>query len=131
MKFTLCVFPLATLILAGCGGGNGSSLSGPDSNTQKGLGTLVVRVESASGSGINDGAAIVTLDKGVKVVRDGKVTFYDVTPGRHFVQADSQGFSFAGEGRNVDIEADKTLKITLKLSAPFATPRPTFSPFPN
>ena len=131
MRTLFCALPVAMLILTGCGGGNGSSLSGPDSNTQQGLGTLVVRVESASGSGIKEGAAIVTLDKGVKVVRDGKVTFYDVTPGRHFVRAELQGFSFAGEGRNVDIEADKTLKITLKLSAPFATPRPTYSPFPN
>ena len=131
MKLLLSALILTPLLLAGCGGGNGSSLSGPNSNTQQGLGTLIVRVESASNSGVSDGAAIVTLDKGIKVVRDGKVTFYDVTPGRHFVQADSQGFSFAGESRNVDIKADKTLKITLKLSAPFATPRPTFSPFPN
>lgn len=68
--------------------------------------------------------------KNIKVVSNGKAVFYNITPGRYFVQANSQAISLPGEGRNVAIEADKTLTITLKLSDVIA-PRPTFSPFPN
>ena len=125
MRFPLYALPVALLILAGCGGGN-AGLSGPNSNTQQGLGTLVVRV---SGSGINSGAAVVTLDrKAVQVVRDSKVTFFDVTPGRHFVEARYQSSGFSSQGSNVDIEANKTRTITLELSPEFA-PTPTRSPF--
>lgn len=124
MKFLLCALPVALLILGGCSGGSG--LSGPNSNTQKGLGTLIVRVK---GSGVNSGAAIVTLDsKAVQVVRDNKVTFLDVTPGRHFVEARYQSTGFSSDGSNVDIEANKTRTITLELSPEFA-PTPTRSPF--
>ena len=128
MNFRFYALSLALLMLAGCGGGSG--LSGPNSNTQQGLGTLVVRVESATGSGVKDGPAIVSLDKGVKVVRDGKAIFYDLRPGRYFVQARSQSISLPGDSRNVDIEADKTLMITLKLSD-FVAPTNPSTPFPR
>ena len=83
MRNLFYALPLALLILSGCGGG-GSGLSGPNSNTRKGLGTLIVRVSGGGADAANVGS-IVTLDKGVKVVRDGKVTFYDIVPGRHYV----------------------------------------------
>ena len=128
MKSLLYAVPAMTLILGGCGGGSG--LSGPDSNTQKGLGTLVVRVENDGRSSVNNGAAIVTLDKGVKVVRDSRAIFYNVTPGRHFVEARYQTIGLAGDSRSIEIEADKTLTITLNLSGKFSpAPTPTRSPF--
>lgn len=128
MKFRFFALPLALLILSGCGGGSG--LSGPNSNTQQGLGTLIVKVTNADDSSVSDRAAIVSLDKGVKVVRDGKAIFYDLKPGRYFVEARSQSISLPGDSRNVDIEADKTLTITLKLSA-FVAPTNPNSPFPR
>ncbi len=129
MRNVFYALSLALLITSGCGGGSG--FSGPDANTQKGLGTLVVRVENADGSGVKDDAAIVSLDKAVKVVRAGRVTFYDLKPGRYFVEARSQSISLPGDSRNVDIEADRTLTITLKLSEFVVPPRRTQSPFPN
>ena len=113
MRNLFYVLPLATLLFAGCSGGSG--LSGPDPNTRKGLGTLIVRVETAAGGRVTDGAAIVRLEKSIQVVRNGRVTFNNIVPGRYFVQADSQGISLPGEGRNVDIEADKTRQITLQV----------------
>lgn len=105
----------AAIVCGGCGGG-GASLSGPDSNTQKGLGTLVVRVLNADDSSVADGAAIVALERAVKFVRDGKTTFYNLQPGRYFVQTRSQSIGLPGDGRNVEIKADKTLTIALKLA---------------
>ncbi len=102
------------LLVSGCGGGGG--LSGPNSQTQAGLGTLVVRV---SGSGDN---ALVTLDDVVRrPVQSGRATFYNVAPGRHFVEARTQSIGLPGETLTVEIVADKTLTISLSTSA-FAPP---------
>ena len=100
--------------LSGCGGG-GSGVSGPNSNTQAGLGTLVVTVTTSTGVSVADGSAIVSLEKQVLPARNGKVVFYNVAPGRYFAQARSQAIGLPGEGRNIDIKADKTLKITLSI----------------
>ncbi len=115
-------------MLAGCGGG--SSLSGPNSNTGKGLGTLVVRV-TGGGVGAANGGSFVTLEKFIKVVRDGRATFTDLKPGRYYVRADLQGINLSGDSAYVNIEADKTRTVTLNLTEPLI-PRPTpYQPFPN
>lgn len=100
--------------LAGCGGG-GTGVSGPNSNTQAGLGTLVVTVTTSTGGSVADGSATVSLEKNVLPTRNGRVVFYNVAPGRYFVQARSQAIGLPGEERNIDIKADKTLKITLSI----------------
>ena len=114
MKSHFYALPLA-LVLAGCGGG--ANLSGPNPDTKKGLGTLIVRVTTAEGGAVADGAAIVVLDRGTKVVLKSKAVFYNLQPKSYFVQARSQFNVFFGDGQNVDIKADKTLTITLKLAA--------------
>ena len=101
-------------VFSGCGGA-GASVSGPNSNTQAGLGTLIVTVTSATGGKVADGQAIVSLEKRVLPTRDSKTLFYDVVPGRYFVQARSQAIGLPGEGREVEVKADKTLRITLSI----------------
>jgi hypothetical protein len=100
--------------MSGCGGA-GSIYKGANSNTQAGLGTLIVTVQNATGQAVSDDSAIVSLDKRVIVVRDGKAKFYNVLPGEYFVEARSQSIGLPGEGRNIKIKADKTLNITLTI----------------
>lgn len=103
----LCLSPF----LSGCGGGS----NGPDSNTQAGLGTLVVTVTNGAGGPVADGEAIVSLGNRVLPGKKGEVVFYDVAPGRYFVQARSQAIGLPGDGQNVEIKGDKTLRITLSI----------------
>ena len=124
IKFWLGAAPLTLLILSGCGGGARAGLSGPNSNTRPGLGTLFVRVESATGGAVADNAATVALEKNIGVVRGGRAAFYNLAPGRYFVQARSQAIGLPGDSRNVDVEADKTRTITLKLSPIVAPTNP-------
>ena len=92
-------------------------MSGPNSQTQAGLGTLVVQV---SGSGNN---ALVTLDDTVRrPVQAGRATFFNVAPGRHFVEARTQSIGLPGESRTVEIVADKTLTISLSTASFAPTP---------
>ncbi len=110
-RFGLALF-FAACSTSGCGGG----LSGPDSNTSAGLGTLLVNVTGAGDEGV------VFLEKLARPTRNGRARFYNVQPGRYLVTASlPQKFS---DSRSVDIVADKTLSITLSPRNTFATPTP-------
>lgn len=119
LSIFLVIAPLS--LLGGCGGG--VSLSGPNSNTQTGLGTVVVGVSGATSD------TVVFLDKIARPLRDREVIFYDVAPGKHVVTATSS-LSFSSS-RSVTVVADRTLSVSLEAPSGFITPVPFITPFGN
>lgn len=110
LLLALCAVPL----LPGCGGG-GAQYGGPNSNSAVGTGTLVVTVEDAAGGEVPDDSAVVLLEQRGFPTRNSKVTFYSIKPGKYFVQARTQSIGLPGGSQEVEIKADKTLRITLSL----------------
>lgn len=104
------------LFVAGCGGG--AVVSGPDPQTSPGRGTLIV---SVSGAG-DDGVAFI--EKLARPTRRGRAYFYDIAPGRYLVSGSllNNGSYNGSDEREVDILANKTVRITLYPVDPFATP---------
>jgi len=108
------------ILAAGVVGGCGSGLSGPNSNTSPGLGTLLVNVTGASDDGV------VFLEKLAQPTRNGRARFYNVPPGHYRVRG-SLRFKI-DDTDTIDIVADKTLSITLVPTDYFPTPTPTTFP---
>lgn len=135
---------LAGGCLSGCGGGN-VGLSGPDAQTTVGLGTLIVSVQgdiiaelesqvlplgtlivSVQGQGVG----LVFFQQQMQRTIGGKAYFYNIAPGRYTVGASLElhatllGYAW----QDVDVIADKTVRLSLHPSpinpTPFATSRP-------
>ena len=113
----LIVLPLS--FLGGCGGG----VSGPNPNTQMGLGTVVVRVDYNAG-------IIVSLDKISLPARGGRATFYDITPGNHRIVVDFPS-NVPYASITVNVIADKTVTVSVSSPEGSATPTPFVTPFGN
>lgn len=113
---------LAGACSGGCGGA-GVGLSGPDSHTSAGLGTLVVSVR---GQGQN--VALVFFQNQTQRTSGGKAYFYNIAPGRYTVGASLELHAtlLGYDQRDVDIIADKTVRLSL---APTSVPFATSSPF--
>lgn len=113
---------LAGGCLSGCGGGN-LALSGPDAQTAAGLGTLIVSVEGG-------GVGLVFFQNQTQRASGGNAYFYNIVPGRYTVSASLElHAALLGYARqDVDIIADKTVRLSLHPSpidpTPFATSRP-------
>ncbi len=113
---------LAGGCLSGCGGGN-VGLSGPDAQTAVGLGTLIVSVQG-------QGVGLVFFQQQMQRTIGGKAYFYNIAPGRYTVGASLElHATLLGYARqDVDVIADKTVRLSLHPSpinpTPFATSRP-------
>jgi hypothetical protein len=112
-KFLLgAVIACAVPLVSGCGGGS-SNFSGPNSNSAVGTGTVIVNVKDPSGGSVPDGAAVVFLEKLSAPVKSSRAVFYNVKPGKYFVQARTQSIGLPGDSQNIEIKADMTLTINL------------------
>lgn len=114
-------FGLAGACSGGCGGAS-VGLSGPDSHTSTGLGTLVVSVRGQS-----QNVALVLFQNQTQRASSGKAYFYNVAPGRYTVGASPElhGTLLGYDRHDVDIVADKTVSLTLTpRPVPFATSTP-------
>lgn len=103
------------LVVGGCGG----SVSGPNSMTEAGLGTVIVKVAYG-------GDVVVFLDGKPVPSRNGRAIFYNITPGRHDIRASSP--SVFNRTTTVNVRADKTVTVTI---SPPETPTPFATPFGN